>query len=108
MKGRTLITIAHRLSTIRHVDKTIVLKGGVVAEQGTHDELLRLDGVHAELYGTQVQPAAPTGAAGTWQSSVSPLPLLRPVPRPFRVPQPAPNAVPTRRHCEPASSRRPR
>ncbi|MEF8701166.1 MAG: ABC transporter ATP-binding protein [Candidatus Accumulibacter sp. UW20] len=64
MKGRTVITIAHRLSTIRHADKIIVLKGGVVAEQGTHDELLGLGGIYAELYHAQVQPAPPTGAPG--------------------------------------------
>ena len=40
MKGRTVITIAHRLSTIRDADKIVVLKDGVVAEEGTHDELL--------------------------------------------------------------------
>ncbi|HEY6386578.1 MAG TPA: ABC transporter ATP-binding protein [Candidatus Acidoferrum sp.] len=53
MKGRTVITIAHRLSTIRDADKIVVLKGGVVAEQGTHDELLSRNGVYAELYKIQ-------------------------------------------------------
>jgi len=62
MKGRTVLTIAHRLSTIRHADTIIVLKGGVVAEQGNHDELLALGGVYAELYRAQVQPAPATGA----------------------------------------------
>ncbi len=57
MKGRTVITIAHRLSTIRDADKIIVLKGGVVAEQGTHRELLDLGGVYAELYHIQIDPA---------------------------------------------------
>ena len=57
MKGRTVITIAHRLSTIRDADRIIVLKGGVVAEQGTHRELLALGGVYAELYHIQVDPA---------------------------------------------------
>ena len=53
MKGRTVITIAHRLSTIRHSDKIIVLKAGVVAEEGTHDELLARKGVYADLYRIQ-------------------------------------------------------
>jgi ABC-type multidrug transport system fused ATPase/permease subunit len=53
MKGRTAITIAHRLSTIRDADKIIVLKEGVVAEQGTHDELLARNGIYAGLYRIQ-------------------------------------------------------
>src|SRR6202020_1318183 len=53
MKGRTVLTIAHRLSTIRDADSIIVLKDGVVAEQGTHDELLALGGTYAELYSVQ-------------------------------------------------------
>jgi subfamily B ATP-binding cassette protein MsbA len=61
MKGRTVITIAHRLSTIRDADKIVVLKGGVVAEEGSHDELIALDGVYAELYRIQFN-AAPTVA----------------------------------------------
>ncbi|MGA6987513.1 MAG: ABC transporter ATP-binding protein [Terriglobales bacterium] len=65
MKGRTVITIAHRLSTIRDADKIIVLKGGVVAEEGSHAELLARGGVYAELYRIQfsANPAAPAPAA---------------------------------------------
>jgi ABC-type multidrug transport system fused ATPase/permease subunit len=60
MKGRTVIMIAHRLSTLRDADKIIVLKDGVVAEEGTNDELIALGGVYAELHRIQyeAQPAA--------------------------------------------------
>jgi ABC-type multidrug transport system fused ATPase/permease subunit len=56
MQGRTVITIAHRLSTIRDADRIVVLKDGVVAEQGKHDELVKLDGIYADLYRVQVAP----------------------------------------------------
>jgi len=65
MKGRTVIMIAHRLSTVRDADKIIVLKDGVVAEQGTNDELIARGGVYAELHRIQYEtpPAHAASAA---------------------------------------------
>jgi ABC-type multidrug transport system fused ATPase/permease subunit len=62
MKGRTVVCIAHRLSTIRDADKILVLKDGVVAEQGSHQELMALNGVYAELHRIQFkdEPAVET------------------------------------------------
>ncbi|KAH8297255.1 hypothetical protein KR044_008793 [Drosophila immigrans] len=48
--GRTCVTIAHRLSTVRDADLICVLKKGVVVEQGTHDHLMALNGIYANLY----------------------------------------------------------
>ena len=53
MEGRTSIVIAHRLSTILKADKILVVANGVIAEQGTHEELLKGDGIYKELYETQ-------------------------------------------------------
>ena len=53
MKGRTSIVIAHRLSTILKADRILVVKDGVIAEEGTHDELLEKNGVYRDLYETQ-------------------------------------------------------
>ena len=50
MEGKTVIAIAHRLSTIARMDRLIVLEQGSIIEQGTHDELLRLNGHYALLW----------------------------------------------------------
>jgi ATP-binding cassette subfamily B protein len=51
--GRTTIIVAHRLSTIRHADLIYVLDDGQVREQGSHDELVKMDGIYASLWKVQ-------------------------------------------------------
>ncbi len=58
MEKRTVIVIAHRLSTIRDADLIVVLKDGIVAEQGSHDELIARGGLYAELHRTQFNDAS--------------------------------------------------
>ena len=53
MKGRTSFVIAHRLSTIRNADLILVMKDGDIVEQGNHDELMKVNGIYANLYNTQ-------------------------------------------------------
>ena len=53
MQGRTCFVIAHRLSTIQHADNILVIDGGTVKEQGTHQELLQKNGLYAKLYKAQ-------------------------------------------------------
>ena len=53
MVGRTTIIIAHRLSTIRNANKIVVLEGKHIAEMGTHDDLLKQDGLYRRLYTVQ-------------------------------------------------------
>lgn len=53
MKNRTTLVIAHRLSTIKSADKIVVMHHGKVVEQGTHVELLRIQGHYAQLFGAQ-------------------------------------------------------
>jgi len=55
MKGRTTVVIAHRLSTVRRADRLVVLAGGRIIEEGTHDELIEQGGLYSKLYGRQLQ-----------------------------------------------------
>lgn len=61
--GRTVLMIAHRLSTLKKADRIVVLRGGELAETGTHQELLERGGVYATLYKfQQLEPAVPHAA----------------------------------------------
>ena len=53
MKDRTTLVIAHRLSTIKNADSIIVIKDGVIVEQGTHDSLIAQKGEYEMLYTMQ-------------------------------------------------------
>ena len=61
MRGRTSFVIAHRLSTIRHADRIVVLKGGRVQQQGSHDELMEGGGPYREM--VLIQTARPEARA---------------------------------------------
>ena len=54
MKGRTSIIISHRISTVKDADIIIVLHNGKIAEKGTHEELVSLGGIYADLHYKQL------------------------------------------------------
>jgi len=62
-QGRTTVVIAHRLSTVRHAACIHVLEHGTVAERGTHDELIAMDGIYAHLWRVQTGE----GERGEWK-----------------------------------------
>jgi ATP-binding cassette subfamily B protein len=62
MKGRTSVVIAHRLGTIRHADVIFVVKDTGLSERGTHEELMALNGVYAELFRIQTPEESATPA----------------------------------------------
>jgi ATP-binding cassette subfamily B protein len=54
MRNRTSILVSHRVSTVRHADVIVVLEDGRIAEQGSHDELVRRGGIYADLHRKQL------------------------------------------------------
>ena len=55
VRGRTVISVAHRLNTLRHADRILVIDQGRVLEQGTHQQLLALDGLYARQWALQMK-----------------------------------------------------
>ena len=60
LEGRTSVVIAHRLSTIRNADQILTVQDGRIAERGTHDELLKKNGLYADLYRRQFRDPVPS------------------------------------------------
>jgi ATP-binding cassette, subfamily B, bacterial len=73
MEGRTTLIVAHRLSTLRRADRVIVINGGEVVEQGTHDFLVALGGLYAQLHA--LQGGAPSATATLADATMSAAPV---------------------------------
>lgn len=57
IQDKTVLIIAHRMRTVANADKIVVLRNGIVAEMGSPEELMKIDGIYREMYDTQMQAA---------------------------------------------------
>ena len=57
-REKTIIMIAHRLKTVRNADQIIVIDGGQIAQQGTHDELMQSDGIYRRFVESRREAAS--------------------------------------------------
>ena len=55
MQGKTVIAIAHRLPTLKKMDRIVVLEKGQIVESGSHEELLKSDGMYRKLWDLQTE-----------------------------------------------------
>ena len=69
-EGRTVISIAHRLSTIRNASKIVVMKKGSIIEEGTHDDLIRLEGSYADMVRLQSVKSSDDGTLASSRTSM--------------------------------------
>jgi ATP-binding cassette subfamily B protein len=63
-RGMTTLLVSHRLSSVRHAERIVVIDSGGILEDGSHDELMALNGQYAQMFSLQASRFAAAGAEG--------------------------------------------